>query len=206
MQNSQYYYNIFGDNKRNKFLETLKNNKNKLISRNINEVNESITNLINQKINISDENSITNLNISNEKVSVENIIIFLLKYSLKLKIPDELRKYLQEIFPKIYPYSGREIKKLFNSQISNENSKIIMDKLSYILSFVLLIVSPGELLDYEYLESNTIDNIKEINIENNRNLKKLQKEFDYYFSNSEKNEKNTILDKEIIYYNYFLNV
>ena len=193
-----YYCSIFSNNKRNQFLKNLQNNRAKIISNNLQELNLGISNIISQQVNISEENSVINLNISNEVVSVENIIIFLLKYSLKFKIIDNFKKYLQESFDKLYPKAYRDIKQFFIPKIENENVKIILDKFSYILSFTLLLLSPGELLEYEYLEEEPLYIKKEIKIEDNQNLNKLQKEYDYYFSNI---EKNILLNKDLIYYN-----
>ena len=77
-----------------------------------------------------------------------------------------------------------------------------MEKLSYIISFTLLCLSPGELLEYEYKEDyeNIINeiNIKNIsNEEKNSIINHLDKEFNSNFDNY--NEDN-ILDKDIIYY------
>ena len=192
------YYTIFDSKIRNKFMSFLNNNKNELILNDLIKVNRSISNIISQQINISEENSINNLNITKEKISVENIIIFLLKYSKKFKAIDDFAKYLQDSYNKIYSYTFREIKPFFIPKIDNDNSKNILDKLSYILSFVLLLLSPGELLEYEYQEQQPIYIKEEIDIENSLNLKKLQKEYDLYFSNI---AKNVLINKDLVYYN-----
>ena len=160
----------------------------------------SISNIIKQRLNISDDKSIMDLKISNDKTNIENIIIFLLKLSLNYKTSDEFGQYLQNIFNRIYNNSNRKIKKLFESKIQDEKIKLILDKLFYLFSFVLLIISPGELLEYEYKvdEDFDINKEEEIDIKNTENFKKLKIIYEEYIKEL---EKNNISNKELIYYN-----
>ena len=189
-----YYRTIFNEHIRTNFMKKLKENLKNLNSTRINEINKGISNIINQNVNISNINTIENLNISNDKTSFENIIKFLLKYFLNKSV-DELKKNLQEIFNQIYIYSKREIKKYFISKIIDEKTLINLDKFSYILSFVHLILSPGELLEYEYnVEKNLI--LKDfIGFENYKKHKTI---YDDYIKSIQKDK---ILNKELIYYN-----
>ena len=193
--------NIFNNKKRINFQNNLENNKQKFLSNNINEINEFISDIINQKINIIDDNSVSNLKISEGLISVENVIIFLMKYSINFKTSIEFKEKLQDIFKKIYKYSEREIKQLFkNNNIQDEKIKIFLEKISYILSFVSLIISPGELLEYEYKEDTKINikNSNEIGIKNSETFNKLKVQFEDY---QQKLKKDNILNQELIYYN-----
>ena len=128
-----------------------------------------------------------------------------MKYSFRFKTPDEFKQYLFEIFKTMFRYAeGRKKEKYFEINIKNENIKLFLEKLSYIISFTLLCFSPGELLEYEYKEDyeNILNEINIKNIlnefeENNSILNNLNEEFKLYFNNY--NEDN-ILDKDIIYY------
>ena len=62
-----------------------------------------------------------------------------------------------------------------------------MDKVSYIISFVLLCLSPGEIIEYEYIESQ----------ENKNNFAILEEEYKSKFNNLKEN----IFNKDIIYNN-----
>ena len=91
-----------------------------------------------------------------------------MKYSFKFN-PDELKKNLFEIFKTMYKYAdGRKIEKYFEIIIENDNIKFFLEKLSYIISFTFLCLSPGELLEYEYKE-NYENILNEININNEIN-------------------------------------
>ena len=128
-----------------------------------------------------------------------------MKYSFKFKTSDKYKQNLLKVFKTIYKYAeGRKIEKYFEINIENANIKLFLEKLSYIISFTLLCLSPGELLEYEYKEDyeNIINdiNIEKKNIlnkEKNLIINDLDKEFNSYFDNY--NEDN-ILDKDIIYY------
>ena len=104
-----------------------------------------------------------------------------MKYSFKFKTSTELKNDLFDKFQEMYEKSGRTIEKFFDSSIQKENLKIFLDKLSYIISFISLCISPGEILEYEYKE--TIKN----------NLEILNSEYQEYCKDN--------IDKEIIYYN-----
>ena len=195
----QEYKNIFDEVEKRNFKLKFKENISKIASDNIKDINIGIYNLIDQKINLLDENSINNLKISAVKISIVNIIIFLLKYSLKYDNSNKFRDYLQKIFDKMFSRSKREIKQIFIPKIIEGKKIKILDNLSYLFSFVLLIISPGELLEYEYKEE--INNIKneDIDIKKTKNYKKLEIEFDNYINNL-KNDK--ILNNDIIYHSY----
>ena len=200
LQNNNLFNNIFNKKIRTNFKNKLENNKPKIMSNNINDINIGISDMINQQINLIDNNSILNLNISNEKISIENIIIFLLKYSLKFETSDEFRDFLQkDIFRKIHQISNRVIKQFFNLKNQDQNLNFILENLSYIFSFISLIINPAELLEYEYKEETNFkpNNENDIDIINSENYKKLQKQFEEYNKKLEKD----ILDKELIYYN-----
>jgi hypothetical protein len=89
----------------------------------------------------------------------------------------------------MYPLSNktRKIEKYYNSNIQDENLKIFLNKVSYIFSFVLLCLSSGEIIEYEYIESQ----------ENKNNFSILEEEYKSKFNNS----KESIFNKDIIYYN-----
>ena len=203
IHNFRHYKTIFKEDQILDYKNRFEDFKKKMqTNNNINDIDENISNLINLKINILEKDSIKNLEISDDKTSVQNILIYLLKYSLKFESPDDLKKDLENIFNTIYYYSERKIEKFFNSTIQNENLKIILDKLGYILSFILLCLSPGELLDYEYKndENNENNNMIDV-VENNPNFEarknELIKDYEFYFKNC---KEDNIYNKEIIYY------
>ena len=162
----------------------------------LNLINNCITNIINQNIDISNMESIKNLNISQEKISIENIIIFLLKLSLRFKNNDEFKNFLQNSFETMYVHSNRKIKKLFQTNIQDKIILSNLNNLSYILSFVLLVVYPGELLKYEY--ENMKENKNEPDIKLEPNYQTLKKKHDKYIEDIKKDK---ILNKDLIYYN-----
>ena len=175
INNYSKYKTIFSSEQRNAFKLCLEKFTKKIKSNDIRDINEAIFILINKEINIEDENTIKNLNISNEKTPTENILIFLMKYPFRFKTSDKFKQNLFEIFKIMYKYAeGRKIEKYFEINIKNENIKLFLEKLSYIISFTLLCLSPGELLEYEYKEDyeNILNEIKK-NILNEE--KKIQK-------------------------------
>ena len=193
------YKTLFSMEQRNSFKKNLEIYKKGILSNNINKINEAIGILINKKINIEDENSIKNLIISEDKISINNILIYLIKYSFKFESAEELKQNLSIIFLTIYYNSKRKIEKFFNVNIQIENLKIFLEKLSYIISFTILCVSPGEILEYEYkenIENNFLNEIYEN--EENINTKLLDQEFESYYKNK---KDDNILDKDLIYHN-----
>ena len=159
------------------------------MSDNINDINEVISDLINNKINVKESQSIKNLKTTENKTSLQNILIFLLKYSFKFETSEQLKEQLNKSFNKMYPLSNqtRKIEKYYNSNIQDENLKIFLDKVNYIISFVLLCLSPGEIIEYEYIESH----------ENKNNFSILEEEYNSKFNNL----KESIFNKDIFYYN-----
>ena len=175
-----------------KFIDKAKNN-------NINDINTGLSELIKTKIKLCEIKTIKNLKLFNNKLCGENIIIFLLKYPLTEKL-DDFRGYLQNIINTIYKNPGRIINKLYEFKIQDKNVQLILDKLSYILSFLLLILYPGDILDYEYkdnTENKNIDINYGINFDKNPIYIKLIKEADEY---NKQYREDSILNKDIIYY------
>ena len=86
-----------------------------------------------------------------------------MKYPFRFKTSDKFKQNLFEIFKIMYKYAeGRKIEKYFEINIKNENIKLFLEKLNYIISFTLLCLSPEELLEYEYKEDyeNILNEIK----------------------------------------------
>ena len=200
VENYKYYKSIFTNNQRTNYKKSIENNnfKEKIISMNIKDINEAISYLINKDINIEDENSIKKLQISEDKTSIINILIYLLQYSLNFKTSDELKEKIIQYFKRIYKFSNRKIQKFFIPNIQNEKLKTVLEKLSYIISFVLLCVSPGEIIEYEYIESQNIPNIDDNDNNINKKISLLEEQFNLYFKDLQ-NEK--IVCKDIIYFN-----
>ena len=192
------YMSIFNDEIKYNIKNKYNSNKEKIISNDINKINSAISDIINFKIDISKKNPMEKLIITDDKTSIENIIKYLLKFSVKYKKSDDLRDYLQNIYNKIIKASNRKVSKLFISTVQDEKIKLILDKLSYILSFLFLIIIPGDILEYEYKYEENFEKEDEFKeIENN--YKYLLKEYDSYFIKKQK--KDYVLNKDIIYYN-----
>ena len=178
------FKNIFNSNEIVDFKSNAINFKSEISSNEIEDINEALSNLIKQNINIEDESSIKNLKASNKsKTSINNILIFLLKYSFNFRTSNELKEQLFNIFSKIFKCAkGRKIEKYFDIPIQFQKYKIFLEKLSYIISFILLCISPGELLEYEYLENNENchSNINEIYSKNFLNQMQLNLKVKYH--------------------------
>jgi len=150
---------VFRDDQRNKFKEVIEDHNNflnKLKSENKNEIYAGISFLLQIKdINLdrSLEENIEILEISNDKTSFINIIIYLLKYSLSLSEEEFISK-LNDYFKKMYSF--REINNFFEFKENN----IFLKKLGYIISFVYLCLSPGEILKNEIKVVKSIENSK----------------------------------------------
>ena len=120
-----------------------------------------------------------------------------MKYSLRFVSSEKLKEELFNIFNKMYKYSkkSRKIDKFFNPTIKDERLKVFLEKFSFIISFVLLCLSPGDILEYEYYEDDNLINEYEGKIKNNLSI--LEKEFmvckEVY--------KNYIINKDVIYFN-----
>ena len=166
------------------FLIKIKSNDIKMIS-------EAIGYLIEKNdLNLEEnslEKTIQNLEITNEKTSFNNILKYLMKYSFQFKNEIEFKNSLEENFKEMYSY--REISEYFETNKNlSEKIKLFLNKLSYIINFVLLCLSPGDLLKNEMISYN---NIKENTIK-----KELEDSFGNYFNEALKD----ILNDEIIYY------
>ncbi len=166
------------------FLIKIKSNDIKMIS-------EAIGYLIEKNdLNLEEnslEKTIQNLEITNEKTSVNNILKYLMKYSFQFKNEIEFKNSLKENFKEMYSY--REISEYFETNKNlSEKIKLFLNKFSYIINFVLLCLSPGDLLKNEMISYN---NIKENTIK-----KELENSFGNYFNEALKD----ILNDEIIYY------
>ena len=199
LNNFNFYYSIFINYERKGFKDKINDIKfkTKIISDKITDINEAIGYLISKKVRIEDGNSIINLKISYNKTSIENILIFLMKYSLRFESSEKLKEVLFNIFNIMYPFSNksRKIDKFFNPTIKNERLKVFLEKFSFIISFVLLCLSPGDILEYEYYEDDSLNNENERKFKYNLSI--LEKQFivckDIY--------KDYISNKDIIYYN-----
>ena len=184
--------------KKNNFRKTLKDNSIKLISNNIKDIDETLGKILNQNINLLDENSILNM-YPKDKTSIENIMIFFLKYSLKYKTSDEFREFLQKIYNNI-KITNRKIKELFKSKIQDNRIKLLLNNIAYIFSFLLIILFPSEILEYEYQEdeNNQQKNQIKFDIKNCETFKKLKSKYDEHMKEL---EKDNILNKDLIYFN-----
>ena len=183
---------LFSEDERIHFKNKINIFKDEIIANN--NFNECVTKLILKNIDIFDEKSVGGLNIDKNINPIENIIIFLLKYSLKFETVEEFRNYLQNIYEEMYKFSERKIKKYFQIRTEEKKIKGILDKLSYIISFTALLVSPGELLEYEYKEGNNIYNEK--NTEN-QDIKVPK----VFLLESKNYKEDNISNRDIIYYN-----
>ena len=184
--------------KKNNFRKTLKDNSIKLISKKLKDINETLGKILKQNINLSDENSILNMH-PNEKTSIENIIIFFLKYSLKFQTSDEFREFLQKIYNNIYK-TNRKIKEFFKTKLQDNRIKFILENVAYIFSFLIIILFPSEILEYEYQEdeNNQQKNQVKFDIKNCETFKKMKSKFEEYMKEL---EKDNILNKDLIYFN-----
>eukprot|EP00833_Pecoramyces_ruminatium_P013647 jgi/Orpsp1_1/1187679/evm.model.d7180000059405.1 len=196
-----YFYNhhIFTEKQMKKFSEKLNDAefKGDFQSDDLNKINDSIHKLINKKFDFNkniDEN-IEDLDIKKEKekTSINNIIKYLIKISNKCetkKFLDDLKSYLKIMY-------NREILIPFfkvNDDL-NEDIKQFLIKLSYIISFVDIVVNPLVLKD------NIIEFINNGNDNNkltNKNDKELKENFKKYFENGLEKDIET---SELIYYN-----
>ena len=190
------FNSIFNDNQRDIYKSSIKNIKLKICSSYVKDVNEAISSLINKNINIEDENSIKNLEISNEKTSAINILIYLFKYSFNFKTSNELKLKLLWYYKRMYQMSNREIKQYFIPKIKKEKLKIFLEKVSYIISFVFLCLSPGDIMEYDI--NNDFESKNELILkQKNSNLTLLENQFkkDFKILSTE-----NVINKEIIYY------
>ena len=98
--------------------------------------------------------------VTNEQTSINNIILYLMKLYIN-KSTQDMKKDLMNVYKSMYK-CDRKINPYFSPDLSwEENIKSFKEKLGYIISFVALCVSPGELLENEINE----DIIYEINNE-----------------------------------------
>ena len=141
------------------------------------------------------ENNIKQIKISEDKTSIVNIFIYLIKYSYEFNDKETFRSNLEEKYKIMYNH--RKIYEYFIPQIKDENIKSFLYKLSYIISFVLICIFPGELL------KNEIENMKfqENNDSDFEKRKELEKIFEKYYLNNINQ-----LNNEIIYYDNHIEI
>ena len=187
------FISIFNNEQRQDLQSTVQIIKIKLESNNINDLEEALSSLIKIKeiqLGKGIQESVNNLKIINDKkISYENIIIVLLKYSLKFDDIEDFKKELEEFFKKMY--SSRQIYYSFhpNEKLGQDLIKFL-EKLSYIISFTLLCLDPGQLYENEinYIYLNNL-----VKIEND-----LKEEFDKCFKTSVSEDK---LNKDFFFFN-----
>ena len=164
---------------------------NKITSSLSDNIKEGICDLIEIKdIDLNNlENSIKQTKNYEDKTSIINIIIYLMKYSYKFNDNETFKNDLEEKYKIMY--NQRKIYEYFIPQIEDETIKSFLYKLSYIISFVLLCIFPGEPL------KNEIENIKfeENNNSDFEGRKELEKIFEKYYMNNINQ-----LNNDMIYY------
>ena len=184
---------VFTDEQREDYKCTIENPKflDNIKSNDLKHINEAIEYLIKKNINLDKDikEIVENLEITNEKTSYINIIIYLMKYSLKFKEVDEFKKNLENNFEKIY--SHRDINEYFEPNQSFSGNTFLKN-FSYILSFVSLILSPGEILINEIIEKNEKTNKNEIELTDYNEI------YERYYKKSVDEDIN---NTEFIYYN-----
>ena len=174
------------------------NFKTKIISENINDINLAINFLLDcNNINFMkfDTHELSQLEITKEKISINNIIKFLIKFYFDKSLDytkDDLEKNYGEIFSK------REI----NSYIAIPNNvNLFIKKLLYIISFVSLCISPGELLENEINEIILNDKEEENENELYKKNKELDEQFEKNIKSNIKAGKNDIYNEDFIFFN-----
>ncbi|KAG4092785.1 hypothetical protein H8356DRAFT_1049181 [Neocallimastix lanati (nom. inval.)] len=200
--NSIYSYNyghIFSGKKMEKFSKILNNNefKDNIQSDNLSNIQNSINILIKWKLEL-DENineNINNIEIIKKRKSVENIIRYLIKMSNNYDV-DAFTNYLKNMLKEMYnrecliPYF-----KVNNNLIGN--IKIFMEKLSYIIGFVDIVVNPGVMRDDYILDYINSSSNGEVSI-SSKSDNDLTDNFKKCFENGlEKDKENS----ELIYFN-----
>jgi len=201
--NSIYSYNyghIFSGKKMEKFSKILNNNefKDNIQSDNLSNIQNSINILIKWKLEL-DENineNINNIEIIKKRKSVENIIRYLIKMSNNYNDVDAFTNYLKNMLKEMYnrecliPYF-----KVNNNLIGN--IKIFMEKLSYIIGFVDIVVNPGVMRDDYILDYINSSSNGEVSI-SSKSDNDLTDNFKKCFENGlEKDKENS----ELIYFN-----
>ena len=201
---------IFTKNQRQEFKNIIndKNNfLNKIQSSNLNDINYAINYLLsegdlNNNIDLVnfDEKELDQMEINEDQTSIKNIIKFLIKYYFS-KNEEDTKNDLMQIYKTMY--CERTINLYFiPNLILSKNIKIFLNKLSYLISFVFLCVSPGDLLENELKEKNFKNN--EVEIDNQLKVKKnlLDKHFEKYIKyNIIGEEQNNIYNNDFIYFN-----
>jgi len=200
--NDTYYHgHIFKEKQMEIFSKILSNKefKNNLESNDLNDIYKSIDKLIKIKFDINKtiNENITNLEISEHKTSIINIIKYLLKLSMNKKANEfinDLKNYINIMYNRelLIPYFK------VNNNL-DEYTKEFMNKLSYIISFVDIVVKPGTLSEY------TINYYNNINKNNNFNNEIHSENDDYMIENFNRCFKNGMEkdneNSELIYYN-----
>jgi len=199
---------IFTSKQREEFNKKINNKYNfieKIKSKELNDINYAINYMFEQnedkKINLVnyDMDELSKFEVTNEQTCIKNIIIYLMKLYIN-KSTQDMKKHLMNIYKSMYKCE-RKINPYFTPDLSlEENIKSFIEKLGYIISFVTLCVSPGELLENEINE----DIIYEINNEIDKKQNGLDEHFRNYFKNnikiSEQNENNNIYNDDFIYF------
>ncbi|ORX61262.1 hypothetical protein BCR36DRAFT_408210 [Piromyces finnis] len=195
--NNSHIFNIFSEDQKKKFLNILNNNefKNNLLSDSIADIEKSINKLIKRELPLNEtetiNENINNLDITGEKTSIDNIIIYLMKMSITYEneaFINQLKSWLKIMYNReiLLPYFD------VNNTL-NETIKQFLEKLSYIISFVDTVVNPG-VLSNDIINYINKEAMKEEEIPFND--KELINNFNKYFNNESDNE-----DEELIYYN-----
>ena len=177
---------VFSDDQRKKFNDDLKENLNNLTSCDMNKIFESLSNLTDKEIKyeFNLENIIKNLELkNNDKCSIQNILIYLIK---NFSLEKNLKDFLNKVINNIYKYRKIELYFYPNNKIPG-HAKLFVENLSYIMSFILICLSPLELLPYEYCSLKNL----------NDNIDELKQEFENCFQKI--SIKDTFI-KDIIYY------
>ena len=135
--------------------------------------------------------------LTDEQTSIKNILRYLIKIYFD-KSKENTKNDLTNIYEKMY--CKREINFFFNTNGSlSENIKLFLDKLSYIISFVALCVSPGEFLKSE-IKKEIFDNFEVINYELEKKQKELNNQFRKFLSNDNNNGQKDNYNEDFIYY------
>ena len=160
---------IFTSKQREEFNKKINNKYNfieKIKSKELNDINYAINYIFEQNenklINLInyDMEELSKFEVTNEQTSINNIILYLMKLYIN-KSTQDMKKDLMNVYKSMYK-CDRKINPYFSPDLSwEENIKSFKEKLGYIISFVALCVSPGELLENEINE----DIIYEINNE-----------------------------------------
>jgi len=172
--------------------------KTKLQSDNIENINNSIQKLLQLEVQLTNENIyefINNLIVTDEKTSIKNIIKHIIKYSKEYTtkiLKEKLMRCLGIMYKRkiLIPYF--EV-----NQNLEANMKQFLEKLSYIISFVDIVVNPG-IINNQII--NYINNTK-YNNETQNKLDKINKELVDDFERCFRNKIG--IDKEssdLIYY------